>query len=245
MISRRVFQNNIEIVNRFVVMNQKRRIMKNCMLFILGIVIPLTAASQTKIKVLNINKSMSMGTKSGLTVYIPEADYKSVEKLWKKKAKGFGGKTSSSKGEILCDDARLKKISANTCDIYAISTAEDEGATLTVFIDLGGKFLSSSDAGYGEAEKMVYAFAVDAAKDAANMELKMQEKALNKMENELKRLERDNEDLHSDIGKWEESIEKAKLDIEQNVKDQDEKRADIQNQQQTVELVMEKIKKIK
>ena len=102
-----------------------------------------------------------------------------------------------------------------------------------------------ADDNFKEAEKIVYKFALDCAKDAINMELKVQEKELKKMESDMDGLVKDNENSHRDIEKWEESIGKAKKEIEQNIIDQETQRIAIENQNMMIVEVSEKLKTIK
>ncbi len=198
-----------------------------------------------KIKVQSMSKSMSQGSNSGLSAFIPEADEKDVEKLWKKYIKDYGGKTGSQKGEIFTDDANISQISANSVDVYAKAEKSSGGAVIDVFFDLGGAYLSSSDNGYGYAEKMVYKFAVDAAKDAVNQQLAMEQKTLKKLESDQKKLEKEKELLEKNIVKWQDSIKKAENDIKTNEKDQGENKNKIAEQQKVVETVETKLKDIK
>ena len=166
--------------------------------------------------------------------------------------KSYKGKVGSSKGEIFCDNAVMTQISDNTIDVYAKIKKVNEGTLLTVFFDLGGAYLNAGDNGYKSAEKIVYEFAVSAAKDAVDKEIKVEQKALVKLENAQEKLEREKETLEKNIKRWNDEIEKAKkdienakADIEQNIKDQEKGKADIAEQMATIDAITKKRDDIK
>ncbi|MCH8331601.1 MAG: hypothetical protein IH946_09535 [Bacteroidetes bacterium] len=201
--------------------------------------------AQSNINVESSTKNMSQGTNPGFSVFIPEADNKDVEKLWKKTAKKYGGKTSSSKGEIFCDNASISSISSNTIDIYAMVEKGTNGCIFTCFFDLGGAYISKSHDGYGTAEKMVHDFAIEAAKEAVQGQVDDLEKQLKVLENDLKHLVKDKENLAKNIEKWKEDIAKAEEETTQNDADQLSKQGDIKAQTETIDQTKEKLKKIK
>jgi len=212
------------------------------MFFILNV----SLLNAQKIKVDETTAKMSQGFKKGLRVVIPGANAKDVEKAWKKLLKDFGGKVSSSKGEIFSDNSTIKSFGSNSVDIYAIVEGNDDESELTVFFDLGGAYVNAAQHGgkYATVEQIVRSFAVDAAKEAVSAELEMAEKALKTYEGDQKKLEKENGQLKESIEKYKEAIAKAEEDIIQNEKDQEAKKLAIAEQKKAVDAVSKKLSTI-
>ena len=87
------------------------------------------AFGQRKIKVHEEREKFSTGTNNSLVASVYESTPDDIEKAWKKLMKDYGAKMTMKK-EIFADDASIKDLSPNTCDIYAfvrkISDDENE-----------------------------------------------------------------------------------------------------------------------
>lgn len=221
--------------------------MRNILLLILLIANIQLIVAQSKIKVKATTEKMSQGYKEGLTVDIPEANAKDVEKLWKKQLKDYNAKVSNTKGEIFADDASVKELGENTVDIYAIVEEQKDFASLTVFFDLGGAFLSASQhsAKYEAMEKVIEKIAIEAAKEAVGSQIDAADKALKDLKGDQEKLIKENEKLKSNIEGWKEDIKKAENDLVQNGKDQEAKKSAITEQQKMVEALKNKLNAIK
>ncbi|MEI2672974.1 MAG: hypothetical protein V9F05_02935 [Chitinophagaceae bacterium] len=68
------------------------------------------------------------------------------------------------------------------------------------------------------------------------------QKELNKRNDEQASLEKKNKQLNEQIKEWEESIAKAKSDLEQNGKDQESKKSEIAKQKTVNEEIEKKLK---
>lgn len=68
------------------------------------------------------------------------------------------------------------------------------------------------------------------------------QKELNKRNDEQASLEKKNKQLNEQIKEWEESIAKAKSDLEQNGKDQESKKSEIAKQKAANEEIEKKLK---
>ncbi len=206
-----------------------------------------TGFSQKKIFTKETSGKMSKGYNTGITVNIPGATKKDVERLWKRKVKNYRGKVSSSKGDIFADDATIKSVSDNSMDIYANIKETSDGVQMTVFFDLGDAYMSSSKhaSKFKSAEGIVYKFAVSAAKEAVGLELTAAGKALKKMENEQNKLESENEKLNKEIDRCQETIKNNEATLIENEKKQEAKKAEIEQQKGAVNQVQEKMNNIR
>jgi chromosome segregation ATPase len=194
-------------------------------------------AGGLKIKVEEKNEKINGGSHNCLVVTIYDATPDEIEKEWKSKMKDYDAKVSG-KDEIFADNALIKEISENTCDVYA--RTEKISDTETKFIVgflMGETWLSSSTnkASYNAAEKIVKDFAVKESKDALAGKVKVAEKALDNVKDDQADLEKKNKNLHEDIDEYNEKIKKAEADIKTNEEEQTKKKAAIDAQQKVVD----------
>ncbi len=198
-------------------------------------------------KVEEINADMSKGKNRGLKVLIPDVTEKEAIKAWEKLMKGYGAKTVKvkKKDDYLTENAKIPSISENEVDVYTLFNETPEGVFMNVFIDLGGAYLNSDM--HPEitktAKDLIQTFATKVAREAVESKLKEEEKILDKLNKEQKNLEKDKEDYEKDIKDAEETIKKRTSAIKQNVKDQEAKTTEINDQKQKVEKVKAKVKK--
>lgn len=206
-------------------------------LFVLATLALPAFADGVKIKVEEKSEKINGGTHNCLVVTIYDATPDEIEKEWKSKMKGYDAKVSG-KDEIFADNALIKDISENTCDVYA--RTEKISDTETKFIVgflMGETWLSSSTnkTSFNAAEKIVKDFAVKMTKDAVADKRKAAEKALGNVKDDQSDLEKKNKDLHEDIDDYNAKIKKAEDDIKANEDEQVKKKAEIEAQQKIVD----------
>ncbi|HEU4716605.1 MAG TPA: hypothetical protein VFU15_02180 [Bacteroidia bacterium] len=194
-------------------------------------------ADKLKITVDEKSENIGGGNHNALVVTIYDASPDDIIKEWKSKMKDYNAKVSG-KDEIFADNALIKEISDNTCDVYA--KTEKVSDTETKFIVgflLGETWLSSSNnpGPYKAAEKIVKDFATKMTKDAIGDKLKAEQKKLDKLNDEQSDLEKKNKDLHDDIDTYNDKIKKAQDDIKTNEDAQTSKKAEIDAQQKAVD----------
>lgn len=190
--------------------------------------------------------AMSKGANNAITITLPGANAKKAASVWKSYAKSFRAKTKKVKGrnEWLSDDARLPDVSENSIDVYATFDEAGDGSRATVWMDLGGAYLSSREhnSGYGGAVEMLEEYAKEVGKSVAEDQLKQEEKALKALEKEMDRLKRNNETYHRKIDEAKKLIAEMESNIKQNVQDQDKKNAEIETQLDTVKKAEDRVR---
>lgn len=204
-----------------------------------------------EVKVKETSESFSSGSHNSFvtTVYVQDMD--KVQKEWKSKMKDFGYSSHDSKGskEEFFDNVKFKELSNNPMDVYAKfeELKDEKSVRVYVAIDMGGDYVSSGQHSK-EADfmkKMIKEWAIKTSKDAVEDQWKEQHKALVKLEDKQKDLEKDNKNLESDIKNYEEKIKKAKEDIEKNKKDIETKKTEIEAQKKVTDDVKKKLDSIK
>ena len=192
-------------------------------------------------------RPMSQGSKNALSVDLYKTTTKFTEKLWKDYVKQFKGDTKKDRKteEWFTDNATIGTIGgANTVDLYAKFTENNDATTLGMWIDLGGAYVGSKEYSdkYAAAEKILSDFALTVQREQTKEQLNNQSDILKKLEREQRNLEKDNKNLHDDIENWKKRIAKAEADIETNIKNQIDAKAKIEVQTKLVEEVQKKLK---
>ena len=212
--------------------------------YLLLLVLPLLSinihAQKIKINVDEKNASIGGSSHNCLVVIIYDSNKDDIEKEWKSKMKGYDAKVSS-KDDIFADNALIKTISDNTCDVYARAEkgSNENEIKFTVGFLLGETWLSSSanSAAYKAAEQIVKDFAKKMTQEAIDEKVKAQIKILDKLNDEQEDLTKKNKDLKDDITDYQEKIKKAESDIKTNEEGAAKKKAEIEVQQKAVDAI--------
>jgi hypothetical protein len=213
---------------------------KHLLFFLLPLLALSLHAQKIKIDVNEKTEKIGDGSHNCLVVTIYDATKEDIEKEWRSKMRDYNAKVST-KDDIFADNALIKTISDNTCDVYAHveKGSADNEMKLTVGFLLGETWLSSSSnpAQYKAAEAIVKDFAKKMTQDAIGDKVKEQQKILDKMLDEKKDLEKKNKNLNDDIADYQKKIETAKSDIKTNEDEQSKKKGEIEVQQKAVDAV--------
>ena len=187
------------------------------------------------------NRVMVTGSQPALVVKLKGADPKFAEAEWKDYTKSFGKviKVKGSKESVI-EGIHVKDIGQGTLlNVYSLATPSVDGSDMIVWFNRGGSYLESSDKEYATAEEFLKTFAIKVNVDMIALDLEEQQKKQSKLENDLTRLQKVNENLHKDITNAKAKIDQAEIDIPLNVKAQETAQADIANQKGVVESVKE------
>ena len=221
--------------------------MKKITILLIFTCLSLWAVGQ-KIRVYESREDIAGGTHNTLVVPIFGVDAKTVLKEWKSEMKSYGAKVSSEKGGLFGDNATFKKMGNNTVDMHARVNEKKDGGEVDLIVgfDLGGAYLSSSGQPdkYKVAEQIMHDFAVKLTTNAIDYQLKVQQKALDKLNGQQKDLVKENKNLNEQIAEYQDKIKKDQDAIQQNQTDQAAKQKEISQQQQVVAGTAKKAKAV-
>ncbi|HTL81963.1 MAG TPA: hypothetical protein VL651_09680 [Bacteroidia bacterium] len=206
-----------------------KKILLSALVALIAVALP---AQKLKISVDEKNMTINGGSHNCLVVTVYDASIDDIMKEWRSKMKGFDGKTSGS-DEVFADNALIKTISENTCDVYARAEkgSDDHQVTFIVGFLLGETWLTSSNTdSYKAAEKLVKDFATEMSKSGMDAIVKAEQKKLDALKDEQSDLVKKNKDLNDDIADWQAKIKKAQDDIAANEDAQKKKQAEIDDQ---------------
>jgi hypothetical protein len=200
-------------------------------------------------QVLEETRVMSTGSQPALTILLPGANTKFVESEWKEYVKPYGKVTriKSAKETVLADVQVLDIGGVNRLNIYNLAEEVSGGSKMVVWFDLGTGFISSEayPREYVAAVKFLKDFAAKVKVDQITLELEEQEKLLDKAENSLTKLQRENESLHKIIEDSKKRIAQAEEDIKKNLNDQEVAQRELGAQQEAVKTVQKKLDECK
>jgi hypothetical protein len=219
--------------------------MKKFLTLVALAVLTIPALAQ-KISVSESTETIGAGSNNALVVTVYETDADEVEKAWRSLMKDFDAKVSSKDG-IFADNALIKTMGANTIDVYAKTIkVKDKEVKLIVGWDLGGAYLSSSKhpEQFKEAKKIMYDFAVKLTKEGIGSQLKVAQKAMEKLNDQQKDLVKDQQNLQKDIEDYKAKIKKAEDDIVKNKSDQEKKKQEAEAQKKVVDAIADKQKAV-
>lgn len=173
-------------------------------------------AQDAPLAILETKAPMSKGTQPALMVTIPGATAKDVEKGLKALFADQRAKVKLEKGEFFGDNAAIKQLSENTVDLYARLTDTKEGVAVTLFVDLGGAFLSAGTHPdpYKAAENLLYQFAVEQTRDAIGRQVLDADKLASVLLKDKEKLEDKERSLIREIDRHEEHIKNLQREIE-------------------------------
>jgi len=195
-------------------------------------------AQNVKIKVEEKSENIGGGSHNCLVVTIYDAKPDDIKKEWKSEMKDYNAKVTSG-DEIVADNALIKDISANTCDVYAKTEkgSADNETVFTVGFLLGETWLTSSanPASYKAAEKIVKDFATKMTKEAIADIVAAEQKKMDNLNSDQKDLEKKNKSLNDDIVSYQKKIDQAKYDIKDNEDAQSKQKAAIDAQQKVLD----------
>jgi peptidoglycan hydrolase CwlO-like protein len=172
-------------------------------------------------KVTEINEEISVGKQSGFAINVIQAKKKNVENAWEKMLKKENDskeKVEDHKGEIFITGAIIERLHHDHVNIYAMINELDEGTRIEAFFELDSVFINSSNNPDASlvVTNIMEEFALSVYKEAVNDELKEEEKKLSDLENDLRKLEKENERMHKTIAMGENEVMSVEADLDMN-----------------------------
>ncbi len=191
-----------------------------------------------------VNRQMSLGIQNGISVSIPNADDKLINKIWKKYTDDYGKLNKNKKAkEVFIEGAKIKSIFGELpMDLYAVI----EEQSIIVFFDIKSGFLGSKDhpKEFAEAQRFITEFGYEVQREQVRVELEDEQDKLKQFEKNLDKLKKDNISYNKDIEDAKEKIRKAEANIITNGQDQKKTVSEIESQSKIVDQVKNKLNMI-
>lgn len=185
--------------------------------------------------------SMSQGTKDAVSLDLPTAEHRMVERLWTDFVKdNFDNRNKKNRRsremEALNISIPLVSTTGNV-DMYSVVNERGDGSELVVWIATNQGYVSPTETPdrYIETEKFLLRFALDVARAQLDEQIEDQEKDLRDMERDLGRMENEQERSRRAIEQARERIAEEERNIEQNIADQEAMRQQMETQRQLIQ----------
>ena len=197
-----------------------------------------------------VQKTMSTGTNTALSLQISNADAKMVTKLWSDYLKdNYGAKTKFDRKEKEYQTLGVSAPalgSGRNVDLYSVIEDAREGSMLYFWINTGDGYVEPTayPDQYLEAQRVLTDFQLVARRASIENEVAAEESQLQDLEKELKKLEDEQRKLERDIKKAEETIRQARADIEKSVKAQADQVEAIRKQQEVIDMTRRKLTQV-
>lgn len=180
--------------------------------------------AQINSKMKEENRAMSQGSFNCIVIELPATSADKVGDVWEKFIKDYKGKTKYDRKakEYFTDDATVKGMSENTVDIYAkVEDRGDAGSEIAIWYNLGVTYLSQKEFGaqFEVAQKMLEKFTKRLSADLLEDLLKAEEKILKDMNGNLSDLVKEEEKRKKDIEDYQNTIKKMEESIKKAEED--------------------------
>ncbi|MEQ8706184.1 MAG: hypothetical protein RIC19_19790 [Phaeodactylibacter sp.] len=196
-------------------------------------------------------RSMSKGVHSSFLIDFQIGEADAIADLWVDYQKDFDARKPkpNKAGEYFGDNAEIEAISDNTIDIYSTvqSKKPAPGATVTIWFDLGGAYLSSAthpDRMEG-ARNWLQGFRDFVLKEYAEEALEAEEDKLKEMEKVLKDARKTEENVAGEIKDMEKELAELKKQLASAKKETEMKADAVSKQKQIVDQAKAKTKSLK
>ena len=193
-----------------------------------------------------IQSVMSKGENPGLQVDIPEVMPEDLQRAFEDAIRNKTKSKLIKVGEELSvQETIIEDISDFPMNVYAMIVKLDSGTRIISFFEDKGEFISepSSPDKFTRAREFLIRFGVKEYTQEVNGQVKAEQRKLDDVESDLKKLIRQNEKIHLSIKENESDIVNAELDIKANLKEQPMKDDEIIKQKSYINSIKDKEQK--
>ena len=204
--------------------------------------------AQKTVEVKEVVSALSMGERSGYSVSLGDRSEKDVVKalkIWINDIQKKVEVDETGKHEFKATNITAPTLSENPSNIYFLFTTEKDELIVTGFFEVNGAFVSSTTNPdkVKACETLMQKFVYRLEKIAIQETVTAEQKILEQRNDEQTSLEKKNKQLNDQITEWEESIKKAKSELETNAKNQEAKKEEIASQQKKLSEIQSELKK--
>lgn len=208
----------------------------------------LTSIIGLQAQVFEEESTMSEGVFNAFIIDLKDADTKMAENVWKDYIKAFGKTKKDRKSKEWRSESIIIPSIDPAYNVNLTAKIEDlnNDSRAYIWLRMDGEFINS-EAYTDEARGLkvfMEDYALEVKKAIIEEELKEEDKNLKNLEKDLEKLIKKNDGFHKDIEKAKEAILKAEQAIEQNIKDQESKREEIDTQKEVVNEVQAKLTEV-
>jgi len=190
---------------------------------------------------------MSIGNNNALTLILPKVSVKDAEKVWQHFMDDVyhtNAKWNRQTGEWIISDAEIAPLGGEKpVNLYTSFEQFGEGVNVHLWIILDGEFLTSleSPEQFVQAEKLMMRYALEMAKATILEELEVEEKELERMETDLRKLKNAYDRYQEELEKTQTGKEEVEKKIVKNIRDQEVMNKNITQQKLLLDQIHKKL----
>ena len=180
---------------------------------------------------------------AGLAVHI-DLDKKEIKDYWKKELKQMG-KIDSDGGVYLIESATFSAVSSQPTRVLSSVESTSKGTRIWMSINKGDGYVKSGSSGYGGAKDFLQSFAKKMYKKDIERQVTDADKALLLSKKNQTKVIETGVSLEKDLQENEEEKIQLEADLEQNKNDQDMAIQNVTDLEEALELVKQKLEKVR
>lgn len=207
-----------------------------------------TIFAQKDAEVKEVVGVLSMGERTGYAISLGDNSEKETVKALKTWVSDMQKKVSideTGKHELKVTSISIPELSENPVNIYFLMESSKNDITVTGFFEVNGAFVSSTTNPdkVKACQTIMQKFGKRIEKIAIEEKVAAAQKIVKEKNDDQTSLEKKNKQLNDQISNWNESIEKAKRELEDNEKSQQEKKNEIAEEQKKLDAIQAELKK--
>lgn len=193
------------------------------------------------------NLPMSLGSQNAISLSLPNIDVRDAEKVWQDYMDDYydsKAKWNRKVKEWIITDADVVALGrGKPVNMFTTFEKSGNGVVVNTWVQVEDGFISSRETPnrFNDVEKMMMRYALEVAKASVEQEIEEEEKMLNRMETDLRKLKSANDRYHRDIEKAQEAIRQAEEDIVKNEREQEEMAKKIEMQLELIKKIRKKL----
>ena len=193
--------------------------MKKIALFATTVLAIVNFSTAQTVSVQASERSVDKIPHKGMSITL-ELEKKFVEKLWKKRLKDFGGKSSGLKGATVIEGASITDVASTPVKVMTKVTGGKGNVEVWWALDLGTEWVTQNSSSYGSASKILKDFGMSAYRQDITEQIADAEKEYEKTVKNYDNTVKDGVSMTSKVESNKSTIEKLKADnvqLEQDI----------------------------
>lgn len=180
---------------------------------------------------------------AGVVIHV-DLDKKEIKDEWKKELKKMG-KVESESGVYLVESANIPSIASHPVRVLSSVESTSRGTRIWLSVNDGNGYVKSGSSNHGKVKKFLQEFAKKMYKLDIERQIEDAESALKVSKKNQEKVIETSEELQKKLQENEEEKIELEANIEQNSKDQELAVENVAEMEKALELVKQKLEKVK
>lgn len=187
------------------------------------------------------------GMQSAYVIDLDETDVNVATNTWEEFMDQHNSNVMRIKGSQvrMAQDVAISGLTGSV-DIKSLFQQSGSNAEMRLWFVQDAEYLTpqSNPQSYDVIDRFIDNYFTELESAQIQIEVENEQEQLEDLENDLAKLRRDNERLHSDITKAEQTIKESRIKIEENLKAQDQMSTKIQEQKEVIKQTQDQLSRV-